>query len=85
MASHPPSPPDDDVGTDKKMSVPVTKEGAGETMATKVDDGDVASVRKGEDLLALQDLDPALNAKMHLVNNVSATPNLYANISMHTD
>ncbi len=25
---------------------------------------------KGEDLLALQDLDPALNMKMHLVNNV---------------
>jgi hypothetical protein len=25
---------------------------------------------KGEDALALQDLDPALNAKMHLVNNV---------------
>ncbi len=24
----------------------------------------------GEDLLALQDLDPALNMKMHLVNNV---------------
>lgn len=25
----------------------------------------------GEDILALQDLDPALNMKMHLVNNVS--------------
>ncbi len=25
---------------------------------------------KGEDILALQDLDPALNMKMHLVNNV---------------
>ena len=24
----------------------------------------------GEDILALQDLDPALNLKMHLVNNV---------------
>jgi hypothetical protein len=24
----------------------------------------------GEDILALQDLDPALNMKMHLVNNV---------------
>ena len=28
------------------------------------------SVREGEDILALQDIDPALNAKMHLVNNV---------------
>lgn len=26
---------------------------------------------KGEDILAQQDLDPALNMKMHLVNNVS--------------
>jgi hypothetical protein len=26
---------------------------------------------KGEDILALQDLDPALNMKMYLVNNVS--------------
>ena len=25
---------------------------------------------KGEDILALQDLDPALNMKMYLVNNV---------------
>lgn len=29
------------------------------------------SVLIKEDILALQDLDPALNAKMHLVNNVS--------------
>lgn len=28
------------------------------------------SIDGGEDILALQDLDPALNAKMHLVNNV---------------
>lgn len=39
------------------------------------DDGlratDDASVRSGEDVLALQDLDPVLNLKMHLVNNVS--------------
>jgi hypothetical protein len=26
---------------------------------------------RGEDILSLQDLDPALNMKMHLVNNVS--------------
>jgi hypothetical protein len=28
------------------------------------------SVGEGQDILALQDIDPALNAKMHLVNNV---------------
>lgn len=28
------------------------------------------SVQEGSDILALQDVDPALNAKMHLVNNV---------------
>ncbi|KAH8819956.1 major facilitator superfamily domain-containing protein [Xylogone sp. PMI_703] len=35
---------------------------------------DGSSVAKGEDILALQDIDPALNAKMHLVNNVRSTP-----------
>lgn len=34
------------------------------------DDSEASSVRNGQDILALQDLDPALNAKMHLVNNV---------------
>lgn len=28
------------------------------------------SIGKGEDILSMQDVDPALNAKMHLVNNV---------------
>jgi hypothetical protein len=32
---------------------------------------DGVSVQGGIDLLALQGVDPALNAKMHLVNNVS--------------
>lgn len=32
--------------------------------------GDVVSVSEGHDLLAAQDVDPALNAKMHIVNNV---------------
>lgn len=45
------------------------------------DDGrlaaDEASLRKGEDVLALQDLDPALNLKMHLVNNVSRPASCY--------
>lgn len=43
----------------------------GEKMVTTTSDSEVSSVNKGEDILALQDLDPALNAKMHLVNNVS--------------
>lgn len=34
---------------------------------------DGSSLRSGEDILSLQDLDPALNMKMHLVNNVSDT------------
>jgi len=33
---------------------------------------DHESVGSGEDILALQDVDRALNAKMHLVNNVRA-------------
>ena len=31
---------------------------------------DSPSLAEGEDVLGRQDLDPALNAKMHLVNNV---------------
>lgn len=31
---------------------------------------DASSVHSGEDILSMQDLDPALNMKMHLVNNV---------------
>lgn len=31
---------------------------------------DTHSVDKGEDILSMQDVDPALNAKMHIVNNV---------------
>lgn len=31
---------------------------------------DGASVMSGQDILQLQDVDPALNMKMHLVNNV---------------
>jgi hypothetical protein len=34
---------------------------------------DGSSLKGGEDVLGLQDLDPVLNMKMHLVNNVSAT------------
>jgi hypothetical protein len=32
---------------------------------------DGSSITSGEDILAMQDVDPALNMKMHLVNNVS--------------
>lgn len=34
----------------------------------------ILAVAEGEDILALQDLDPALNMKMHLVNNVGTAP-----------
>lgn len=30
------------------------------------------SIREGSDILALQEIDPALNAKMHIVNNVGS-------------
>ena len=33
--------------------------------------GDDISLSSGQDILDMQDLDPALNMKMHLVNNVS--------------
>jgi hypothetical protein len=36
----------------------------------QTDDG--SWVTSGEDILALQDIDPALNMKMHLVNNVGS-------------
>ena len=35
-------------------------------------DDDVSSVGKG-DILSLENTDPVLNAKMHLINNVSTT------------
>jgi hypothetical protein len=31
---------------------------------------EAVSIREGSDILSLQDIDPALNAKMHIVNNV---------------
>lgn len=37
--------------------------------------GETGSIQDGEDILALQHLDPALNLKMHLVNNVSSCRN----------
>lgn len=46
--------------------------------AHAVDEGSLrVDLLKGEDILALQDLDPALNLKMHLVNNVGASSALH--------
>ncbi len=45
----------EEVGAEAKLQKPSDVDGA---------------VHKGEDILAMQDLDPVLNAKMHLVNNV---------------
>jgi hypothetical protein len=53
--------------SDDEMNYPKNEKIAGEEPEV-VADG--YSVRDGEDILALQDIDPALNAKMHLVNNV---------------
>ncbi len=63
-------------------SPPSYKDGGPESLEKKVGSGeeplayhdsamDANSTHSGEDVLALQDLDPALNMKMHLVNNVS--------------
>jgi hypothetical protein len=41
---------------------------AGEPRELRNADG--SSIQAGEDILALEDTDPALNMKMHLVNNV---------------
>jgi len=43
---------------------------------------DEPSIDKGIDILALQDIDPALDAKMHIVNNVRCTKsaNLFSQI-----
>lgn len=38
---------------------------------------DTASLQSGEDILGMQDMDPALTMKMHLVNNVSYSPVSY--------
>lgn len=39
--------------------------------AHNLESPDHASISSGQDVLAMQDIDPALNMKMHLVNNVS--------------
>jgi hypothetical protein len=61
---------------EKTLSEPKTDFGVKDVEA--VDAGaQPASIRQGEvrhDILTLQNVDPALDAKMHLVNNVRKTP-----------
>lgn len=47
-----------------------------ERIAMENQDGspNISSINKGEDILALQDIDKALNAKMYIVNNVRIIP-----------
>lgn len=44
---------------------------AGVLESGDVRNADGSSMTSGSDVLALQDVDPVLNMKMHLVNNVS--------------
>jgi hypothetical protein len=55
---------------EKKIAEPQTD------VAADLRNADGSSLQ-GEDVLALQDLDPALNMKMHIVNNVGATAMLW--------
>lgn len=77
MASPPrdsstPSPPPNDP---EKSAVATAARKPDELTTAKEDahavDGGSLRAGEGEDILARQDLDPALNLKMHLVNNVS--------------
>jgi hypothetical protein len=43
---------------------------------------DVSSIGEGKDVLALQDTDAALNAKMHIVNNVRTASKLLRKLPM---
>jgi hypothetical protein len=54
---------------DRRNSGPDEEKRAADNVVDAHSDGSASL--KGEDVLALQDLDPALNMKMHLVNNVS--------------
>lgn len=49
------------------------KNGGGLLVPDDLRDGDGLAIVSGADILALQDMDPVLNMKMHLVNNVSPT------------
>ncbi len=61
MAQLPPYKESDPAGLEKKIA-------SGEDGHAS---DDLGSIHSGEDILGMQDMDPALNKKMHLVNNVS--------------
>jgi hypothetical protein len=69
MASHPSDPPFGDKYKEKKNS----SDGAPDGMLNShdVETAEGASLKSSSDILALQDTDPVMNMKMHLVNNVS--------------
>lgn len=62
MAQLPPYKETDPAGLERKIA-------SGEDGLASSDE--IGSVHSGEDILGMQDMDPALNMKMHLVNNVS--------------
>lgn len=62
---------------DDKKAVQGFKDPEKESGLPQPDDlrnADGSSIAGGSDILSLQDVDPALNMKMHLVNNVSHSP-----------
>lgn len=60
---------DDPAALEKNLSEGNRKE----FMETEdVNAAELSSIRSGEDILGRQDLDPVLNRKMHLVNDVSS-------------
>ncbi|KAI5925975.1 MFS general substrate transporter [Camillea tinctor] len=54
-------------GNDKRLDLGAFESKVGSS--EKIDNSPQASIHEGEDVLGLQNLDPALNAKMRLVNN----------------
>lgn len=61
----------DKSGVDASSIEKKIEAGNNDPMLGELRNADGSSLRSGEDILSLQDLDPALNMKMHLVNNVS--------------
>lgn len=74
MNHNPPSHSDPDLA-EKKAGL--GNEPRGLLDANDIRSADGSSIQRGEDLLDLQDLDPAMNMKMHLVNNVSGNPPIF--------
>lgn len=75
-AAAPTSPGRVPAGSDNdEKNVGLNKPGAGGGLLEEADDvrnADGSSLQSSTDILALQDLDPVMNIKMHLVNNVSS-------------